>query len=505
MERRAILAIALSLLILLSWSAWVSKMQPIANKEVTKETLPTKITLVTPAAVQLSAQEVPPSSLLKFSQDKFDLVFIEPQAAIKEAVFKDYKSGKIVLGNGFLLDDANMVFQKESLGPGQAIFSYKDQNKEIIKHFIFSKTQYSIDLEIEVRNMSNLNLPVAWPLVLGTLHFAGDPNESRYQDVTVVTQEKTLQLNGRKDAAVTGIEFLGLRNRYFCAIVEPPENYSVIIKKISPQESQVYLQPPETTLAPSKNMTQKFRIYLGPQELRTISSAKPEWSVVMHYGTFNFIAHLLLQLLEWIHRIVPNWGGVIIIISVLIYLVLFPLTFKQMRSMKEMQALQPRIEELRKTYKDNPQHLNKEIMALYKEHKVNPFGGCLPLILQIPIFFALYQVLMRSVALKGAKFLWIKDLSEPDRLFMLPRSLPILGNEINILPLIMAIGMFFQQKMSMANTASSSSAEQQKFMLIFFPIMFGMIFYKMPSGLVLYWFINSSLMLFYQWRTSRVK
>jgi len=167
-----------------------------------------------------------------------------------------------------------------------------------------------------------------------------------------------------------------------------------------------------------------------------------------------------------------------------------------------MQLLQPKIEELRKNYKDNPQKLNKEIMELYKQHKVNPFGGCIPLILQIPIFFALYQALIRSIALKGAKFLWIKDLSEPDRFFSLPTTIPIIGNEINILPILMAIGMFVKQKISMSKV-SSGSAEQQKMMMILMPIMFGVIFYHMPSGLVLYWFVNSALMLVYQIRISK--
>jgi YidC/Oxa1 family membrane protein insertase len=175
-----------------------------------------------------------------------------------------------------------------------------------------------------------------------------------------------------------------------------------------------------------------------------------------------------------------------------------------MRSMKEMQGLQPHIEELRKKYKDNTQKFNKEVMELYKEHKVNPFGGCLPLLLQMPIFFALYQTLMRSVVLRGAEFLWIKDLSEPDRLFLLPFNIPILGNEINILPIIMAIGMFAQQKITM-KTAAGSNPEQQRFMMVLFPLMFGFIFYRMPSGLVLYWFINSTLMLIYQLRVSLQK
>jgi YidC/Oxa1 family membrane protein insertase len=172
--------------------------------------------------------------------------------------------------------------------------------------------------------------------------------------------------------------------------------------------------------------------------------------------------------------------------------------------MKEMQVLQPQVEELRVLHKNNPQRLNKEIMELYKAHKVNPLGGCLPMVLQIPVFFALYQVLSRTVALKGADFLWIKDLSEPDKLFTLPNSLPVIGNEINILPILMAIGMFFQQKTSMVSI-SQNQAEQQKIMMIVMPIMFGVLFYHMPSGLVLYWFINSSLTLAYQLRVSRKK
>jgi YidC/Oxa1 family membrane protein insertase len=175
-----------------------------------------------------------------------------------------------------------------------------------------------------------------------------------------------------------------------------------------------------------------------------------------------------------------------------------------MRSMKEMQLLQPKVEELRKAYKDNPQKMNKEIMELYREHKVNPLGGCLPLLLQMPIFFALYNELMRSIVLKGATFLWIKDLSEPDRLLSLPKGLPVIGGELNILPIIMAIGMFLQQKISLANT-SGEAAEQQKIMLIVMPVMFGLIFYRMPSGLVLYWFVNSALMLIFQLRMNKAR
>ncbi|MDD5060487.1 MAG: YidC/Oxa1 family insertase periplasmic-domain containing protein, partial [Candidatus Omnitrophica bacterium] len=276
------------------------------------------------------------------------------------------------------------------------------------------------------------------------------------------------------------------------------------IKKLNGQESEIGIQGKEINLKPNEQIGQLYRIYLGPQDSKTINNIKPEWSAIIYYGTFDFIAQLLLQLLGFFYSLVHNWGLAIILLSLVVYLVLFPLTLKQMRSMKEMQLLQPKIEALRCELKNNPQKLNKEIMELYKEHKVNPLGGCLPLLLQMPIFFALYQALIRSVALRGAKFLWIQDLSAPDHLFTLKNSIPFLGNYINILPILMAIGMFVQQKISMAKT-TGEAAQQQKMMSIIMPIMFGVIFYQMPSGLVLYWFVNSTLMLAYQFRINSQK
>jgi YidC/Oxa1 family membrane protein insertase len=327
--------------------------------------------------------------------------------------------------------------------------------------------------------------------------------QARYQDITIATPAKNLHISPRKNSTFPEIKFLGLRDRYFCTIIEPGAGkHQGVIRKINPQEFEAGLGSPDLTIALGEQIGQNYLVYLGPQRLGLLNSAKTEWTNVIHYGTFDFISQILLQMLEFIHRLVRNWGLAIIALSILVYLILFPLTLKQIRSTKEMQALQPQVEALRKAYKDNPQRLNKEIMELYRQHKVNPLGGCLPLILQMPIFFALYQALMRSIALKGAKFLWIKDLSEPDKLF----SLKLMGTklDINILPILMIIGMLIQQRISAVAT-SASSAEQQKTMMIVMPVMFGIIFYGMPSGLVLYWFINSLLMLLFQLRTNRAK
>lgn len=503
MDKRIVLAIGLSLLVLISWSVLVSKTQHIENKEVAVQPIP--VAALTQAQIPTTPQqEASAPTLFKLSQAKWELIFEENQAAISEVIFKDYQSSKFSLKNGFLLTGPNMKFQKadNASANGLATFVYSDKDQRITKRFYATNSNYGIGLEIEVQNLSAASININLPLLLGTLNFAGDQNEARFQDVTLDSNGKAVHMNARKDISYNEVKFLGMRNRYFCAIIQPvtDTNCTAWTKKITPQESEVGLMLPDFKLGPGEKMIQKFRIYLGPQELALISKMNPEWTIVVHYGVFNLIANVLVQLLESINHVVKNWGWSIIVLSLLIYIVLFPLTLKQMRSMKEMQALQPRTEELRKIYKDNPQKLNKEIMELYREHKINPLGGCLPLVLQMPIFLALYQALIRSVALKGAHFLWIKDLSEPDKLF----NLAVAGNkiDINILPILMAIGMLIQQKTSMTS-AGGVSNEQQKLMTIIMPVMFGFIFYRMPSGLVLYWFINSTLMLLYQLRVNR--
>jgi len=506
MEKRLILAIALSILVLLVWSALVPKPQPVINKEVTTK----EVATITPPSEPISApaitkEEPSPGSLFNYSQDKFELTFNESLAAVKEVKFRMHQDYVLPLKYGFMLQDPSASFRKESASADAVTFVHQDQNKRIIKRFIFSKSNYDIWLEISFQNLSSNPIKINPSLILGALDFSHKNIQARYQDVTIATKEKSQHLSARKSQEFPEAKFVGLRDRYFCAILEPGQDqYSGFVKKLNPEESEIGLSAREIVLAPGDQIGHKFHLYLGPQDVKILNAIKPDWSMIINFGVFDFISQILLQLLEFLYRLVHNWGLAIVILSFLVYFILFPLSLKQMRSMKEMQALQPHIEELRKTYKDNPQKLNKEIMELYRQHKVNPLGGCLPLLLQMPIFLALYQALMRSVALKGARFLWIKDLSEPDRLFILPKTLPILGNEINILPIVMAIGMFVQQKISMP-AAASQQAEQQKMMLVMMPLLFGLIFYHMPSGLVLYWFINSTLMLIYQVRMSRAK
>ena len=509
MEKRLVLAIALSLLVLLSWSALAPKSQVVDNKAVVTYEAQSQISkpqgssiVQSPAIVQSFL--TPADEVVTFSQDSRDIIFDPARASIIEVVFKNKLEHRLPLKIGLLSDSKNL-FRQEAITKEQITFVSQDQSKRITKKFIIPKDNQAIDLEITIQNLSPSSMLIDPQLVLGRLDLSAKNVQSRYQDVFISGKEKSLHLAAGKDFGTQDIKFIGLRDQYFCAILEPAGSVaSAYIKKINNQESEVGLMMDEVNLEPGAQIGHLYRIYLGPQDLKELNSVKAEWAAIIYYGTFDFIAQLLLQLLGFFYSLVHNWGWAIIILSLAVYLLLFPLSIKQMRSMKEMQLLQPKIEALRKELKDNPQRLNKEIMELYKEHKVNPLGGCLPLLLQMPIFFALYQALIRSVALRGARFLWIKDLSSPDSLFTLKNSIPFLGNQINILPILMAIGMFVQQKISTVK-ATGEAAQQQKIMSIIMPIMFGVIFYQMPSGLVLYWFVNSALMLIYQVRMNKQK
>jgi YidC/Oxa1 family membrane protein insertase len=282
--------------------------------------------------------------------------------------------------------------------------------------------------------------------------------------------------------------------------------------KISPlndQELSLSMRSRENQILQDGGRQYRFTIYFGPQDLSILRSYPIDIHEIMkfsNWGLLDMIAKGLYLFLNFLHRFVPNWGLCIVFVGVIIYGITYPLNLKSLSSMKKMQALQPKIAKLKEQYKNNPQKLSKEQMELFKEHKVNPMGGCLPMIFQMPVFIGFYQVLWRSIFFKGAKFLWIQDLSEPDRLLLFPFTVPFIGNELNILPLIMGIVMVFQQRFSSRNMtmADPAQASQQKMMMIFLPVMMIFIFYKAASGLTLYFTLFYLLTTFTQWKMSKV-
>ena len=241
-----------------------------------------------------------------------------------------------------------------------------------------------------------------------------------------------------------------------------------------------------------------LRVYIGPLDISELSKYHNELDqLVMNNGwyehMFRFISLIILKMLQFFHSFIPNYGIVIIIFSILVKVILYPLTKKSYSSMKDMQKIQPLMAEIREKYKDEPQRMNSEMMKLYKEHGVNPVGGCLPMILQMPLLIALFIVFRSTIQLRGAMFIpgWITDLSQPDTLFMLPFSLPMYGDQFNLLPILMALTMIFQSKMTMQDP-------KQKMMVYVMPIFMLVIFNRFPSGLNLYYTLFNLLTIIQQ-------
>jgi len=497
-EKRLLIAISLSLLVISAWSFATSKLYPPKNQGVIIE----KTVAATPKeSLSASWQEI---SVESIAIDGQEISFSLPYATIKDSTFKDYQNQKFDLNRAFLLEDKDLVFKKIQIGQKNTFVS-EDKNKRITKELNILNSKYNMELSIIVENLSDSVINMDYPILISSINTQTGHFSERLKEAVFAENEKMTHLSPIRNYETKGeIKFVAFRDRYFCLVVEPTApGFKGFLKKISGSQGEMGLRYP-LQLMPHQTQVLHFRIYLGPQELELLEAANKDWGAVVYYGAFDAIARLLLKGLKAINSLVRNWGLTLILFSIAIYFLLFPLSIKQMRAMRKMQELQPKIEELKAKYKNDTNEMNKKVMELYKEERVNPFSGCLPMVLQIPIFFALYQALIRALELKGGTFLWIKDLSEPDKLFSFAKPIPVIGSDINILPILMMIMMFFQQKMSMSSAANTSSAEQQKIMMIMFPILFGVIFYNMPAGLVLYWFINSMLMFVFQVRTNKI-
>jgi YidC/Oxa1 family membrane protein insertase len=221
--------------------------------------------------------------------------------------------------------------------------------------------------------------------------------------------------------------------------------------------------------------------YIGPKYVDTLTGINKELIDVVQYGVGTFFARNLFILLDWLHKIVINWGIAIIFLVIIVRIVLFPLTFKGMVSMYKLKELAPKMKELQQKYKKDPQKLQQHMMKLYKEHGANPLGGCLPLVLQIPIFYGIYKLLLYSIELKGASFLWIHDLSSMDPYF--------------ILPVLMGVSMYLHQRLTPANFQDPMQEKIFKFL----PLVFTFMMATFPAGLVLYWTTNNILSILQQY------
>lgn len=291
------------------------------------------------------------------------------------------------------------------------------------------------------------------------------------------------------------VRWVGYSGQYFLATLIPTTEASEARMWVKRQGDLVETQ----LLLPPGQLHTRIDLYAGPKEIRTLEAEEHGLRRAVDLGWFTFIALPLLQALKLLHRVTGNYGIDIILLTVIIKLLFIPLTRSSLKSMREMQKLQPQMAKVREQFKDKPDEMNKEIMELYRRHKVNPLGGCLPMVLQIPVFVGLYNALLNAVELRHAPFAgWIHDLSAPDRLgsFQLPfveqPGIPVLTG-------LMGVSMFVQQLMTPTATADPV---QQRIMLIM-PVMFTFMFINFPSGLTLYWLVNNILTIVQQYTVNR--
>lgn len=290
------------------------------------------------------------------------------------------------------------------------------------------------------------------------------------------------------------VNWLGVRSKYFFAAVIPESGTegNVSFQRRMPSEGlAATLSLPIDTSEPTEVA---FRVYAGPLEYSRLETlgAGLEKAVDFGWTLFHPITRALLRFFHWMHQFVPNYGYLILLLALLLKVVFFPLTQTSIQSMKKMQALKPEMDRLAERYKDDPQTRNLKTLELYKKNGVNPMSGCLPLLIQIPVFGALYSVLNTSIELRKAPFaLWVDDLSAPDRIGA------IVGQPIHILPVIMALAAFIQQKLT------PTDPRQQTMFLYVMPIITLVFFYSLPSGLVLYWTATNVLQIGQQLLTNR--
>jgi YidC/Oxa1 family membrane protein insertase len=336
------------------------------------------------------------------------------------------------------------------------------------------------------------------PTFLGVDRYAA----GKFQDRNL----KTIQKNEAKgeNREVVEATWAAVKSQFFTMVLTPATNAVAVTfdavelpvpadwKSKEPPHGltgSLELQPNDVTGGVDRY---DFTFYAGPKEYDRLAALGKHQEEVMQFGFWGAISVVLLKSMKFFYRLIPNYGIAIIIITILIKLLFWPIQAKSIRSMKEMQKFQPLMAKLKEKYKDDAQKMNAEMMKLYKEHKVNPFSGCLPMVVQIPVFFALFAMLRSAIELRGAHFLWIKDLSLPDTILTLG------GLPLNPLPLIMVGSMIWQQKI----TPTTADPQQAK-MMMFMPLMMLLFFYNASSGLALYWTVQQFLSIAQQWWSLR--
>ena len=364
---------------------------------------------------------------------------------------------------------------------------------QVTRRLVFDPDSYLINISIDIYNFSEVALQGSPYMSITSFPYGSSAMRYLFSGPAALVDGKLEEIKPsdleKESKTLKGkITWAAFEGTYFMTGVIPEKNENITLKLSAEGEKTRTLLIGAEDVIPAKGHLQyNYQAYFGPKKMVTLKEAGNDLERIVNFGWFDKLAKPALYLLNFFYSYVGNYGIAIILVTVLIKILFWPIAQKGLKSMKNMQKIQPKMAKLKEKYKDDKTRLNEEMMGLYKTYKVNPLGGCLPMLLQIPVFFALYKVLLQAIELRHAPFmLWITDLSAPDRL-MIGIDIPYLGG-IPVLTLLMGGSMFLQQKM----TPSPPDPTQAKIMM-FLPVIFTFMFLNFASGLVLYWLVNNLL------------
>jgi YidC/Oxa1 family membrane protein insertase len=548
---RLILAIALSFLVFMVWNFFFVEKKKVEQPPSIKQTQQeTKQEQPIPDSVETDAEPAPASEALLQQPGRsgktitvnlplYSVKISEKGAVFKSFVLKKYREkldadspflemisqdlpdGTVRLGfadnslKGFdqaifvsnIEDDAVDVLDE----PQEITFSWTSpQGIVVIKKFLFSPQTYLIGLRVIIQNGSDqtfqdnltLSLSRTEPKSVSRIGFEGP-------SIFINNKLEQIKTKKIKDKNVYAgqIQWTSIQDRYFISAIIPEEPIEASVRLDFEEKKllQNHFVQPVSVIEPATQKAYKYELFFGPKSMKILKDIGYDLNKAVNFGMFDILAKPCVWIMNFIYNhFIPNYGVAIIILTLLTKIVLWPLGNKSYKSMNEMKKIQPLVAEIREKYKDDKKRMNEEMMGLYKTYKVNPAGGCLPMVVQIPVFFALYRMLYEAIELRHAPFfLWITDLSAPDRLFRfniehIPFMQPPYG--IPVLTIIMGATMFLQQKMQ----PPAGDPTQAKMMMMM-PIVFTVIFVNFSSGLVLYWLVNNIVSIGQQYYISKKK
>ncbi|MFA4946900.1 MAG: membrane protein insertase YidC [Candidatus Krumholzibacteriia bacterium] len=400
-------------------------------------------------------------------------------------------SARVVLGEG--RETAEILFKR--LGPG---------GEYVEKRLTFSRGGYSVGVKVAFRREGEMEssgaYSIGWESGLASSETNIKLEQTKFAALGMVGAEyyqvPLSKFSKETRRAYDGtVVWAGARTKYFLsALIASKENRGSGTLALLGERDKGFVgyAIAYPFRGDPREIEDSFTWYVGPLDMKSLKAFGVGLEKTIDLGRLRFMSVGILKLMVWMGRVIPNYGVVIIILSLLTKLLFYRLTHKSFKAMKDMQRIQPKLKEIQEKYKGDRDRQNKEVMKLYKEAGVNPLGGCLPLVFQMPVFFALYSVLSNTIELRNAPFVgWINDLSMPDTLFRWTLSIPIIGSEFHLLPILMGGAMLYQSKMGGSPTGDAVPAAQTKMMTYLMPVIMTVFFYTMPSGLVLYWLVNN--------------